>query len=118
MGWQQRAACRDADPDLFFPTSDDFTAVENARQLVEAAKVCHYCPVRRDCLTYAIESGQDFGIWVGHTPRDLQTIRRERGTGISHPDIDVEPMCSGCSLLFAMPAVDGQLCPLCEERAA
>jgi len=118
MGWQQRAACRDAEPDLFFPTCDDFTAVENARQLVAAAKVCHACTVRRECLTYAVDSGQRFGIWAGHTPRDLRTLRRGRLAGIPDPDIDAEPICPGCSLLFATPAVDGQLCPRCEENAA
>ncbi|MCD2186192.1 WhiB family transcriptional regulator [Actinomycetospora soli] len=114
--WQARAACRDADPELFFPASDDFTAIETAAQLVAAAKVCHHCPVRRECLTYAVDSGQRHGIWAGHTPGQLRSIRRHRRAGVPHPDIDVAPMCPGCSLLFPMPAVDGQLCAGCLER--
>lgn len=114
--WQAQAACRDADPELFFPTSDDFTAVENPAQLSDAAKVCHGCPVRRECLTYAVDSGQRHGIWAGHTPAQLRSIRRSRRAGVPHPQIDTAPMCPGCALLFPMPTVDGQLCAACLER--
>ena len=116
MGWQQLAACRDTDPELFFPEVDDYTAPETAAQLFAAAKVCVSCPVRRECLTYAVDSGQSFGIWAGRTPSELRAIRRQRRAGVPHPDVDLEPMCPGCSLLFAMPAVDGQLCPSCQDR--
>ena len=116
--WQARSACRDTDPELFFPASDDFTAVENAAQLLAAAKVCHGCPVRRECLTYAVDSGQRHGIWAGHTPAQLRSIRRARRAGVPHPEIDHEPTCSACGLLFAIPAVDGELCARCAERRA
>ena len=109
LDWQASAACRDVDPELFFPASDDFTAVENA---------AHGCPVRRECLTYAVDSGQRFGIWVGHTPAQLRSIRRARRAGVPHPDIDHEPTCSACGLLFAIPAVDGELCARCAEGRA
>lgn len=116
MGWQQHAACRDTVPDLFFPASDDFTAPETVRQLLVAGAVCGRCPVRRECLTYAVESGQAHGIWAGHTPADLRAIRRQRAAGVPDPVVDADPMCPGCSLLFALPALDGQLCPACAER--
>ena len=116
--WQARAACHDADPEQFFPASDDFTAIETAAQLVAAAKVCHRCPVRRECLTYAVDSGQRHGIWAGHTPGQLRAIRRDRRAGVPHPVIDHDPSCSACGLLFALPAVDGELCTRCQERRA
>lgn len=116
MGWQQLAACRDTDPELFFPEVDDYTAPETAAQLFAAAKVCVSCPVRRECLIYAVDSGQSFGIWAGRTPSELRAIRRQRRAGVPHPVVDLEPMCPGCALLFAMPAVDGELCPSCQDR--
>lgn len=116
MSWQERAACRDADPELFFPASEDYTSRVNARHLVEAGRVCAGCPVRRDCLAYAVDSGQRHGIWAGLSPLELAAIRRARHQGV--PDPDLEPMCPGCSLLFALPAVDGDVCVICLERGA
>ncbi|GAA4774973.1 hypothetical protein GCM10023200_04310 [Actinomycetospora chlora] len=116
MSWQTRAACRDADPELFFPASDDWTTSANARALLEAGRVCAGCPVRRECLTYAVESGQAFGIWAGRSPLELRAIRRARATGVPDPDVDRDAMCPACSLLFAVPAVDGSVCWLCEEK--
>ena len=51
LEWQGRAACRDVDPELFFPASHDYTAPANVRALIEAGAVCGRCPVRRECLT-------------------------------------------------------------------
>ncbi len=116
--WQAHAACRDADPDLFFPAFEDYTTTETAAQLIAAAKVCHDCPVRRDCLTYAIDSGQRYGIWAGHTPTQLRTIRRDCQAGTPHPEIDAEPTCPTCGLLFAVPVVDCESCARCQERRA
>jgi len=61
--WRQRAACRDADPELFFPTDG-----RSARAQVRAAKlICLGCPVSGTCLSWALASGQEAGIWGGLT---------------------------------------------------
>jgi hypothetical protein len=116
LDWQARSACRDADPETFFPASEDYTSPANARALVAAGAICGRCPVRQECLTYAVESGQSFGIWAGHSPTELRAIRRARAAGDPDPDVDRDPMCPGCSLLFALPAVDGTICWRCQER--
>ncbi|WP_337993964.1 WhiB family transcriptional regulator [Actinomycetospora lutea] len=116
LDWQARAACRDVDPELFFPASQDYTASPNVRALIAAGEVCGRCPVRRECLTYAVDSGQTFGIWAGRSPVELRAIRRARMGGDPDPDVDRDPMCPGCSLLFALPVVDGTACWLCQER--
>lgn len=118
MNWQNAAACRDVDPELFFPASDDYTTDANVRALIEAGRVCAGCPVRRECLTYAVESGVTHGIWAGRSPAELRAIRRARTAGVPDPEIDRDPMCPGCSLLFAVPVVDGELCWRCQERRA
>ena len=57
--WWQHAACRGADPDVFHPVRGD-TAGTNA-----ALAVCQTCPVRDDCLAYAMNTRQMHGVWGG-----------------------------------------------------
>jgi WhiB family redox-sensing transcriptional regulator len=54
------AACAGEDPDLFFP--DDPQATEDT---AHAKAVCARCPVRDECLKWAIENRQTHGIWGG-----------------------------------------------------
>ena len=60
MDWRHHALCRDEDPELFFPIG---TTGPAAVQVEEAKVVCRRCPVVSDCLTWALESGQDSGVW-------------------------------------------------------
>src|ERR687897_314870 len=62
MDWRHRALCRDEDPELFFPIGNTGPAIV---QLEEAKAVCRRCPVTEECLSWALESGQDAGIWGG-----------------------------------------------------
>jgi hypothetical protein len=118
MNWQKHAACRDTDPELFFPPSDDDASVITARHRIAVAPICGGCPVATDCLRWALDTGQDHGLWAATTPTDRRAIRRARGAGVPDPVADEEPMCPACALLFPMPVVDGQLCSRCAERNA
>lgn len=62
--WRSAAACRSADPDMFFPISESGPARE---QTAKAKAVCATCPVRRECLGFALRTGQMHGIWGGTT---------------------------------------------------
>jgi WhiB family redox-sensing transcriptional regulator len=75
-GWRDDAACRDADPDLFFPEPGD----RSARAKVKMAKlICRGCPVSTTCLSWALASGQEHGIWGGLTEDERRTrYRRSR----------------------------------------
>ena len=75
--WRERAACRDEDPELFFPLSDKGPA---ARQADEAKAVCARCPVRERCLGYALDHGLDHGIFGGLTETERRGLRRRSGT--------------------------------------
>lgn len=65
--WSEQAACRTADPELFF-TADGERGSQARRDSTTTAKaVCATCQVRAECLTYAISPGtrQDYGVWGG-----------------------------------------------------
>jgi WhiB family redox-sensing transcriptional regulator len=71
------------DPDLFFPEE---TADENI-----AAAVCGRCPVKDDCGTWAIQTGQQHGVWGGMTSRQLRiAVQRHRDHANTHPDAMIE----------------------------
>ncbi|MEU5449969.1 WhiB family transcriptional regulator [Streptomyces californicus] len=72
--WRVDAACRDEDPDLFFPTGTTGPALVQAE---EAKAVCRRrCPVMETCLQWALESGQDHGVWGGTDEDDRRRIHR------------------------------------------
>jgi WhiB family transcriptional regulator, redox-sensing transcriptional regulator len=68
--WQERANCLGVDPDLFFP--------ERGASTREAKGVCRGCEVRLECLEYALEHGEKFGIWGGLSERERRRVRRQR----------------------------------------
>lgn len=73
--WRALAACRSADPELFFPVG---SARDIERQHRAARAVCSGCPVARECLRAAVALEGVDGIWAGTTPleRDLLAARR------------------------------------------
>jgi WhiB family redox-sensing transcriptional regulator len=73
--WRHRAACRDEDPELFFPVSD---VGPGARQADQAKAVCARCPVRAECLEYALDNGLDHGVFGGTTETERRELRRRR----------------------------------------
>jgi WhiB family redox-sensing transcriptional regulator len=79
--WRSAAACRSADPELFFPFSESGEALE---QIAEAKVICTGCPVRRQCLEFALRT-RPHGIWGGLTERERHHGRRP--TGGNRPQI-------------------------------
>lgn len=73
--WRSAGACLSADPDLFFPISSTGPA---ERQIARAKRICAGCPVRRECLEFALSSNQIHGIWGGTTADDRQRERRRQ----------------------------------------
>jgi WhiB family redox-sensing transcriptional regulator len=67
--WRDLAACRDivsADYDPFF--------ADNAELQAEAIAICMDCLVRDDCLTFAVRTGQQYGIWGGQPERIVRRL--------------------------------------------
>ena len=73
MDWRHRARCRDVDPELFFPVG----TTGPAEAQVQAAKaICANCPVKAECLAWALRVGEPDGIWGGTTPEERRYLRR------------------------------------------
>ena len=73
--WRQSAACRSYDPGLFFPIGK----AGRARAEIQQAKaVCAACPVQAECLTFALETHQAYGIWGGRDADERRTLRRQQ----------------------------------------
>jgi len=73
--WRHRAACRDEDPELFFPIGTDGPALA---QVEQAKAVCRRCPVQADCLQWALDAREQYGIWGGTTPEERAALLRHR----------------------------------------
>jgi WhiB family redox-sensing transcriptional regulator len=73
MDWRHDAACRDEDPELFFPVS---TVGPGARQTAQARAVCHRCPVADDCLAFALANGLNHGMFGGMTADERRELRQ------------------------------------------
>ena len=67
--WTDQAACRGTDTEIFYPANSDEEA--------EALSICATCPVRAQCLDYAIRNRETYGIWGGATPEQRRRMRRE-----------------------------------------
>jgi WhiB family redox-sensing transcriptional regulator len=74
LGWRQDAECRDLDPNLFFPVGVTGPAVE---QIAAAKSICGSCPVRNECLEFAITTNQEFGVWGGTSEDERRVLRRQ-----------------------------------------
>lgn len=59
MTWQEHAACRDHDPELFWPNGRRDTRVATA------LAICATCPVAEQCAAYATEHRIRDGVWGG-----------------------------------------------------
>ena len=71
--WLPRAACRGIDPDVFHPSRG-----EDERP---AKTICAKCPVVAECLEYALDSGEKFGVWGGYSERQRRQMRAARRAG-------------------------------------
>lgn len=76
--WRQAAACRYADPDLFFPIS---SAGKAAEQIAIARTYCEHCLVARFCLDFALRTRQVHGVWGGTTEEERSRLLRRQALG-------------------------------------
>ncbi|RGE15867.1 WhiB family transcriptional regulator [Leucobacter sp. wl10] len=71
LAWQADALCAQTDPEAFFPEKGGSTR--------EAKRICESCEVRSECLEYALEHDERFGIWGGLSERERRKLRRDAG---------------------------------------
>jgi WhiB family redox-sensing transcriptional regulator len=70
LDWQGKARCTEVDPEIFFP--------ERGGSSRAARAVCADCEVRLECLEYALNNKEQFGIWGGTSERERRRLRKER----------------------------------------
>ena len=75
MDWRHHALCLDEDPELFFPIG---TTGPAATQVEAAKQVCRRCSVVDNCLEWALDTGQDAGVW-GATSEDERRLLKRAG---------------------------------------
>jgi len=68
LSWQGDALCAQTDPEAFFPEKGGSTR--------DAKKICASCEVRSECLEYALQNDERFGIWGGLSERERRKLRR------------------------------------------
>jgi len=85
--WRSLGACRHEDPELFFPIVPTGPGLQ---QVSRAKAICARCPVRAECLSFAIETVQDHGVWGGTSEEERRAMRRARkgmsGSGTASRD--------------------------------
>lgn len=104
MTWQDRAACRGCDGDIFFPNIDTRTrnrpAPERvARACAPAIAICRTCPVKAECLRHAVDHGETEGVWGGMDPLQRRKLGRRK-------------RCARCRAVFE-PFGTATYCPDC-----
>lgn len=76
--WRRKAACKNTDPNLFFPSRGDY-------EMETAAKsMCAVCPVKSQCLEYALNAGDCPGIWGGTSAKERRGIKKHRNSQRIH----------------------------------
>ena len=63
---------------MFFPVSETGPGAEQVRR---AKAVCAQCPVRSECLKYAMDSGLDYGVFGGTTAHERRQLSRQSDGG-------------------------------------
>ena len=74
--WMKDAACKGEDVDTFFRDGDrghHRNALDN-----RAKAICSVCPVVEECLSYAVSANVTDGVWAGLTPKERQSMKRNR----------------------------------------
>lgn len=72
--WRARAACRDYDPEFFFPVGSTGPALD---QIEQAKAVCRRCDVAAQCLKWAMDTNQQDGVWGGKSEDERRTLQRQ-----------------------------------------
>ena len=74
VAWQENALCATTDPSTFFDGSEG--------GIKSAIRVCNRCPVKVDCLDYALKNGEMTGIWGGKTPEERKQMASQMSNGL------------------------------------
>lgn len=80
--WSDLGACLGEDPELFAP---DGTTGKWVQVIADAKAICNRCPVIEQCLQWALETRQEYGIYGGLDEYERQQRRRRQVRNARRP---------------------------------
>ena len=96
----ESALCRREDPELWFPKNKGRKPKKPPRAVV----ICHSCPIQKECLQYALDEGERYGIWGGLDEAERRQLTRPAKPRTSRPGGCRSPArCAGCPGTPPMP---------------
>lgn len=72
--WQQQGLCRAGDTAVFFPPAQFEHKPEREAREAQAKAICTGCPVRVECLDWALATREPHGVWGGHSESERRQI--------------------------------------------
>jgi WhiB family transcriptional regulator, redox-sensing transcriptional regulator len=72
--WQQYGLCRAEDSTVFFPPAHFEHKPEREAREAKAKEICMRCPVRAECLDWALDTREPFGVWGGYSESERRQI--------------------------------------------
>jgi WhiB family redox-sensing transcriptional regulator len=73
MSWQDKAECRSVGGDMWFAEKSELSTIREAKRICRTS-----CEVQAQCLAYALEFDEPFGMWGGLTANERRDLRRGR----------------------------------------
>lgn len=76
--WHNQASCVDVDPECFWPEPGEFPS--GALAVCNGSDLQPVCPVRGECLEWALVNREHEGVWGGTTPNERRMLRQRRAS--------------------------------------
>lgn len=92
--WQEKAHCADVGHEYFFGDEEEQPTM-SIKAVRRASKLCDVCPVYRECLRWALEKKEEYGVWAGTSGRVRRKIQRHLEDGTATVDQVVEDFANG-----------------------
>lgn len=70
--WFEKAACKEVPSEIFYPDGKDKETDKHREAM--AKNICRRCPVAAECLMYAIQNEENYGIWGSYAPKDRRNL--------------------------------------------
>lgn len=92
--WQREGRCFGVGSNYFFGDEKQQPTM-SIKQVRQASKLCDVCPVYRECLRWALENNEEYGVWAGTSGRTRRKIQKVLGTGQATVDQVIEDFTHG-----------------------
>lgn len=106
--WRDQAACQGRDTEMFFSEDEDRPSRERTAREAEAKAVCKPCPVKQQCLQFALD-GDELGVWGETDTQERRKLRRRgrrrscaRCSGAQVTGTDTAQVCLECGATWLL----------------